>query len=577
MKREKHPPVITFENGRLSWENVEPHQIVGPDGVLWLVFAGGYAKPSDSSNCGTLSPAEAVGLAFARYGERFASSLYGQFWAVLCRQGNGTMVIAQDVLGLSPVFYSVDCNRSVASPSLGALAHSKRFRTPLLDIGYFAEVIAREGVLTRRTPYKNISRLALGEIVVCVHGEASIRSTWMPNIAAKHERVSDAVARLTELLNKVVEDAVVGVAKERVWCEVSGGWDSSCVFSVARQCLGAVTPFSWLRTNDEPGTDTVVLRELEPWLGEEWRTMDPTAHPPFSILPRGFDEPGNAIDAGRAKAYGNELQTAEVGCVLTGMGGDHVFGSQDMAPAHLAEGLLSWNLGRLWRDLSTWAEGNRRGHGRLYALRSMAWPEMLAARRSYARARLAPPTPWSSTPAMMTTLAHADTFTPRLPRNMPWGRRVLWNDVFMLASLLSLQRQSPWALFRHPLLDRRILEFGLTLPNEWRRTSARDRRLQRLALQAQLPPAVRSRQSKGTGQATLDAALKLAVEGGPWSSLLHRMDHLVGMGLVDRDKWKLDLDRASFGVCDHPGALLTACELEAWLADLMNHPSGPID
>lgn len=559
------PSLIIVEAGRVRWHGAAPARCTGPEGDAWLLFSDGSATP------------DALARAFAEQGAHLARGVLGQFWAVLCRERDGRTILAHDGLGLSPLFFAAlrgDAPALVASPSLGRIAGHLReaARAPLgIDRVYFAEVLARQNLLSLRTPYAGVRRLALGRCVVWEAGHERSEQAWTPAPLSTPTDASAAAEALREATADAVARAQIATTPGKTWCEVSSGWDSTTVFALARKGPHAPGVFSWLRAHDEPGTDGASLRAVarEPgpegkgWLGPHWHTLDPSVRPPFSHAPEMGDEPGQAIDRAKASAYALLREQHGVACVLTGMGGDITFGSRDVLPMHLADGVLSRNPWRLWRDLSAWSAGDARGQGRLHALRTLAWP---LAQRARTTGELAPPAPWCDTAGMREALGAALPFDVATPAGMPFGRAALWREAFLLAALLAHQPGAARAHFRHPLLDRRLLELCLALPHAWRRTSAEDRVLQRRALRSMLPTAVATRRDKGTGQATLDKGLRDAMAQGPWATLLGNMTHLGGLGLIDAQAWRGALDRAALGVGDQQAALLIACECEAWLA-----------
>lgn len=162
-----------------------------------------------------------------------------------------------------------------------------------------------------------------------------------------------------EHLRQVVTEAVTAALPPAgpVWCELSGGLDSSTVFGLAALArapgLGALS-FVY---PESPGADErdwirlVLDRHPAPW-----HAIDADAARPFTEAPAGRPrEPTfSLLESGWNRCYTSTLRSHGVAAVLTGMGGDEVFGSHTPKPFYLSDLLLQEQMDDLATELEGW-------------------------------------------------------------------------------------------------------------------------------------------------------------------------------------------------------------------------------
>ena len=193
------------------------------------------------------------------------------------------------------------------------------------------------------------------------------------------------------------------------------------------------------------------------------------------------------------------------------------FGSPDCLPHHLADPLA---LGRpllLWRTLRAWQRTDPTQRSLLfwfanYSLRTAARHRV----RAYLNApdssgRL--PT-WLDREFVRSHSVRSRARAPEIPRHPAPGRHALWQEAYAQAAAIGVGSETdPGVEFRHPLLDRDLLEFMLNIPYQLRQAPGSDRRLQRRALAGILPDPIVERRSKGSGQRTFDLGLRSSASG----------------------------------------------------------------
>jgi asparagine synthase (glutamine-hydrolysing) len=566
---------VCLREGRLRWwADREPQRVPWVEGEVpaALLLTSGYAIPSPELGSWSaergLAPAkntaEAIALGWRRSGPDLARHLYGQFSACVVSPHSQELVLLQDALGLAAGFYAAQQDGICLATRLGDLLHL--MPEAALDPCYVALCLRRAGFLTTRTPYAGILRLVHGRTLAWRSGRAIVRDGWKPELC---EQPRGSIAEEAHLLREAVEQAVgramladgPSEVPPRIWCEWSSGLDSTTVLAIASARLGDVAAFSWL-SDGAPGSDAALIRSLAPRWSGTWHALETASFPPFGAFPPAIRvEPGGAIQSARSAALRDLLHAHRVDIVLTGMGGDLAFGSVDVLPHHLAEGLLRWRPWRTVRDVRLWTARGRHPRSALSWLRTYVWAGLSGVLRC--RPWSAPPPPAWLRYEDSAVASAGDDFLPRFPRGARHGRRMLWQEAYILAAMLARDERSGLGSLRHPLLDRGLLEHCLSLSYALRSNAVEDRVLQRIAFRGHLPADVLARRVKGTAQAALDMGLR---RSKPWRAFLREARHLRDLGLIHADQWSREVDRAAYGVYESTAHFVIACELEAWLA-----------
>lgn len=528
--------------------------------------------------------AESIALAYGWFGDDLASHVLGQFCAAIVRLADRSVVLLQDSMGIRPLFYAARRDQLFFATRLVDVV--SMIDPPEPDPAFLAGSLALGGLFTGRTSWRGIRRLSHGQGVRWRSARESRLPTWTPEHRTTPWKASDgelAEELLARLSNAVVgalpqdasslkgsrgSDGDLAESPSGVWCELSAGLDSTSVLYVALMQRPSVEAFSFVSGRGLEGSDAEAIRRLVPMLPCPWNSIDTDGVMPFSAFPpEPHDEPTAAVSDAKRRAYESLLDVRDIRVVLTGLGGDQAFGSTDIDPLHLAEGLLELRFLRAVRDLRDWARDDTMARSPVFWLWSRALPDAWMRLRELARGadtgwRSRIPA-WLRIDALLADMQDPSEDLPRLAASLPYGRAALWARAYSIASMASRDDHLAAADFRHPLLDRQLLEFALFLPYRLRNTVSHDRILQRAALTSVLPEQVRNRRVKGTSQAALDEGLR---RSGAWQDLLFRAENLSQRGYLHMDRWREAVDRAKFGVYDSATHFFVAAELEAWLA-----------
>jgi asparagine synthase (glutamine-hydrolysing) len=417
-----------------------------------------------------------------------------------------TLLCGRDAFGIRPFVYIHQPRRLFAFASLPRALHGAGLIAKKLDERGLALRIV-QAYDEEHTLFQGIHRLPPAHVLEVKADGFALQRYWQLNPAtAGTRRISpeDAAHEMRALVEEAVRCRLP--AEGPVAAHLSGGLDSSAVSILAARMLRpqgrTLLTYSFLpqRTDDfeteKPFVDAV--REQEPdivWMPirtpRSWlpRPAETDTDQIVSIEP---DDSENATCADAA-AHGAEL-------VLSGFGGDQ--GATFNARGGLSEALLH---GR-WRYLATEmaALNNTRGWRSdqvwRYEILPYLMPRRLMAVYRRLRGRRGPLTQ-PVTPVLK------DEVWKRLgyvPARLLIGADARMNRLRLLASTHISERSEYWAsigaryglAFAFPLLDRRIVEFALSLPSWLFLRGGFKRRVFRDAMAGVLPELIRWRHNK---------------------------------------------------------------------------------
>ena len=271
------------------------------------------------------------------------------------------------------------------------------------------------------------------------------------------------------------------------------------------------------------------------------------------------------LKAAWKRAYRSVLKTCEAATVLTGEGGDAVLYGDCPQPLYLADLLLKGRLWSMWAGAANWGSGERGTRSPLYATARYAIRPAVRYLRGQRLLTLSERVPW---------------LDPGYARKIDAEHRFLKLDDFSgadniaRASRLQLvmvsarnagtyyRMLSEDVPFRHPLLNRSLLRFMLSLPHDQRFTPTRDRIVQRRALEKIVAPSILQRDSKGGSSEPWIRGLE---DCDTWPDFVTTDPMLVSRGYFDRQAWFAAVEFATVGRFGAKKYFDAACEMEAWL------------
>nr|MCH9681955.1 hypothetical protein [Deltaproteobacteria bacterium] len=430
-------------------------------------------------------------------------------------------------------------------------------RRPQLDAAQLRHTVA-SGFFSDRptsTIHRGIDQLRPACVVrVDPRGDHQTLRYWRPPETSELRGLGDE--DYDRLLRATLFDAVEGALPRSgdVLSELSGGLDSSSVSAIASIVLGTQTPSRRVHT--------VSYVDPRPDTDEGSYQRDLCARHDLSNYRLRFDETFALADLVGTQTVGlhtfqslvaeDRLRRNRLGghVCLTGHGGDAVLGNI-LQPNFLADLMMSRQWSRWWRALRSY--GGAEGWSLLPLLR-------MSLDRQVRRGRRVAPH-W---------LRGGETNPPGDPEpvfRLP-ARAKLYRDIVTLAPHSFDDPRSPIE-FRHPLLDRSLVELALRLPWEQLGRPGRGRILQRRVLADVLPPSIRERTDKADFTAAVIHCFRSVVQRHPEVS---GAPMLAALGVVEPAPFSRALDRALHGICDDDqSAVFAATTFECWLQANARH------
>lgn len=449
-----------------------------------------------------LRDCELILRAYARWGQTCPKHLLGDFAFAVWDGNESALFCARDAAGAQPLYYADTpagfVFASAVEPLLAAPGVS-----PALDPAVVAASLTRTRWRSpERTFFGAIRKLPPGHAATVKHGKVRIERHWRPEETPRLSPASsDAYAEeLLSIFRQAVEDRLPPAG--RVGVHLSGGVDSSSVSVLAAQALRArghppPTAFTWFpnataqarRENREyQRIDAVCQQEGLPLCHEPLRPADIVA-----MLRRDGALPGVHVHWNE-EAVQRAAEQRDVSVMLTGSGGDEGI-------AFDGRGRDEWLLvtGQ-WRRWLAECRASRRRPRRV--LREVRAPLRHLADALKWRA-------FGHSSVRRGWLIHPDFARRARPAGpvpvlemRDFGMRRTQLRLLRFGHLC--QRLEGWAAsgaarridYRHPLLDRRLLEFALGLPPEQFRRGVWQRWIMRWALRSALPVNVAWNQDK---------------------------------------------------------------------------------
>ncbi|MXO90818.1 asparagine synthetase B family protein [Pontixanthobacter aquaemixtae] len=431
--------------------------------------------------------------AYLRWGEACTDHLLGDYAFVIADAERGRIFCARDHVGARPFFYALDGKSlrvcSEIAPLIDAFPELDE-----LDPEFAAAFLASNRFSSAsRTFYKNIHKLPAGHSLTLENGSQRLTRYWQNETVAPLRLSSDAeyVDAARSLFETAVADRLRGASRPAV--HLSGGLDSTAIAAeVAKYqaAHGASEPaaYAWyLHATDEAADDeTRWIAAAQAALG--LKVVAPPAEESAIVAVLRAD--GCKVPAALNLLHENSIQKhaseAGVDTILSGWGGDE--GLSFNGRGYQAQLFTSLR----WAELAALGGGGPVGLARGLKRGFGEWKADPLSRiepKSIANTYLAPDLAGSVALAGLPALSFK-------------------NPKSAMVSLIGIggtaERMEDWAIsgrahgikYAYPLLDRRIMEFALSLPGHMFMRPGVRRWIMRQMLDPKLPDLVRHNSSK---------------------------------------------------------------------------------
>lgn len=554
------------------------HQpIHNEDRSRWVVFNGEIYNYSELKQelealghvFYTKSDSEVIVHAYEEYGAGCFARFRGMFAIAIWDAPQRKLILARDRFGKKPLFF--------AHQSDGSLLFGSELKSLLAVPGFVANLdgealrqfMLMGYVATPRSIFREVKKLEPGSWLELVNGKITTSRYWNLEFGNKHV---GAEGELEERLFDEIDEAV----RVRLVSDVpfgaflSGGLDSSIVCALMAKHLDSPLRTFTIGFKEDAFDERSDARRVANHIGaiHEELVVEPNAVDLVEKLVWHLDEPFGDVSAIPTFLV-SQLAASHVKMVLSGDGGDEMFGGYDRYRKYLQlrdiRRFLPGRLSELPRMLSPLLPGG--------AARKLRWVSRRLA-STY-------PADYLSGVALLTPEAMNDLVGPGESGSAGYGEleryfpvdpemapldRVISGDIrtYLLDDILvKVDRMSMACSLeaRAPLLDHKLAEFAARLPVDLKLRDGKGKYLLRKVAARLLPPDVLAKKKQGFG-------VPLAQWfRGPLSGMLH--DIVASRSFTERGLFdagavrKLQMEHMS-GRVDRSEALWLILNFELW-------------
>jgi asparagine synthase (glutamine-hydrolysing) len=505
------------------------------------------------------SDSEIIPHLFEEFGEDFPSKIQGMFAIAIYVKSMNAIYLFRDRMGKKPIWYAIqdgDLHFSSELKGLFPLGVNKEFESSTIT-----EYLSQGYVNAPRSPFKNVFQVRPGSILKVKDGNASSRQYWKP------EDIQESDISWHDALNES-EKLIRTAVKERLFSErplgvfLSGGIDSTLIAAIAQQEISNLKTFSigFLESEfDESNHAALISKHL----GTDHYTSIITPNPEIIVeeVSKMLDQPfadSSVIPTYLLSKFAHE----QVVVALSGDGGDESFAGYDRYRANHYLRFINLLLkANPMRKALTEVSSESR-YGKL--LRATAASEPL---HRYMNLQ-------SNLPAVTVSRLTGKPFElGQVIALLPLNFQELESNVRNM-QLLDFKTYLPGDLLykvditsmanglevRSPLLDYRVVEFGLSLPTNYKINPWRNKLILRSLLERFVPANLVNRPKKGFG-----------IPRAKW--LREELKPLVLESLVTKEAWVNNyLDRKEIRCLvdshmkgkDYDASIWTLLMLELW-------------
>jgi asparagine synthase (glutamine-hydrolysing) len=449
----------------------------------------------------TNSDTESIVHAYEEYGDDCVKHLRGMFVFALWDRRRKRLLAARDRFGKKPLNYYWDGERLIFGSEIKSIleANIPRAVNPVaLD-----EYLAYGWVPTPHTLFTGVSKLPAAHVLVYEDGQISTKRYWeLPFTPTCHDDEATAIERTRELLKEAVQVRLM--SEVPLGAFLSGGVDSSIVVGLMSSVMAQPVKTFSIGFEEDDYSELPYARQVARHFGTEHHEF--FVRPELvSVLPQlvwAYDEPF-ADSSMLPTYYVSKLAREHVTVVLTGDGGDEIFGGYNRylreMSIHRIPGFLRFLLGYG----SMLMPESMRGKKRLGT-----WRKDLATRCAHAWAIL-PPGSRSSiySPEYFKLVCEHDPYEQQMhefrtvsdldvtaQQQYVDARLYLADDILVKVDKASMLNSLET---RTPLLDQYLVEYVSSLPSAIRTHNGALKYLLKKAGADMLPPEILTRRKHG--------------------------------------------------------------------------------
>jgi asparagine synthase (glutamine-hydrolysing) len=515
-------------------------------------------------------------LAYERWGRDCFELLKGEIACVVWDERSNSLFLLRSLCGTRPLFYIVTHERIVWSSELDDLI-IKSGVDPIVNDAYALGYAYYQPDIDE-SPFQNVCIVPCGTYV-----EVKRTGEIIPPFPIWHpERISTLQLRSDEEYEAAWRDQVENAitkklrTKDPVFCELSGGLDSTTLVLLsdlvlrkmgrdASELTTASITFELSTTCDE----SYFIRLAEEARGRAGiHVPESVQQPTFGLKDTTFTGAPNAhrFTPGRYRAIAQAMKLAGARVLLTGIGGDHLFWSDQGGSPELADLLVGWRLMSLISQGREWSR-----------VAGVPLWQMLLSHAVSPIAVMSPFVSWlpSDLDMFPWVTRKAREWLAQVGRDQGMrvneriglpSRRVREMVIRSFRALLSAGYFQGYQeiYFCHPYSNQQLINFVLSLPMNQLVRPGQDRFLMRRATRGLLPEPIRTRKSKATiDEAPCRVLERERQEIGEPTAL-----EVCQRGYADPNALAKAMLGIAMGRIDHSYAFLRLMNIEQWLRSL---------
>jgi|SRR5580658_24771 asparagine synthase (glutamine-hydrolysing) len=522
---------------------------------------------------GSLTDVAIVMACYEKWSTEFLGHLAGDFALALWDSKSRMLLLGRDPIGTRPLFYHSDGKRVVWSSEIGALV-SVLASGMALDEEYLASFLVSEADPTR-SPYKGISPVPPGSIVLLRNEHFQVRRFWNPdpNRTIRYRSDCEYEEHFRELFHEAIRSRLR--ADGPVWAQLSGGFDSSSIVCMADEIVGDkkagaqdLETVSYVFDEASTCDERVFISSVEAKRGRGGFHIREDDYPAFSFFPNeSFPSIPNPVScfAARFQRLGDLMRENGARILLSGLGGDNLLLCAGAA-TELADLLVQRDLARLHYRTRIWAQAWRDNYFKVL-WEGALWPLFPRWIRSRWRHNHKVPF-WLDRKFVERTNLRECSLGPSdgFRSNLPTSRKQLTSVLYAIRAVSAgYYRDRLCIEDRYPFLHLPLVEFCMAIPWDQKRRPGEPRSLHRRAMRNILPERIVQRKDKRSHD---EAVYRALVREWPRFDRMLADARVCERGFASATALREALVRAKHGVCIDLNALTRTICLEFWLRSL---------
>jgi asparagine synthase (glutamine-hydrolysing) len=527
----------------------------------------------------TNSDTEVIVHAYEEFGDDCIKRLRGMFTFAIWDRGRQRLLAARDRFGKKPFNYFWDGQRLIFGSEIKSILEAgipREINSVALD-----EYLVYGYVPTPDTLFKGILKLPAAHLLIYENGQISTKRYWELSFTpACQDDEATAIERTRSLLKEAVQVRLMSDVPLGAF--LSGGIDSSAVVGLMSQMMSQPVKTFSIGFEEDEYSELPAARQIAKLFGTDHHEF--IVRPDLiQVLPQlvwAYDEPF-ADPSMLPTYYVSKLAREHVTVVLTGDGGDEIFGGYTRYERDLLTGRIPRFMRPLLSYAGTFMPDGMRGKKRLSNMR-----HDLATR--YVQSTML-------FPGEARSLLYQQDYFPLIRDHHP-GERLI--NEFSRVSHLDITAQMQYIDVhsyltddilvkvdkasmlnsleaRTPLLDQYLVEYVSSLPSTIRMRNGELKYLLKKVAAGLLPPTILERPKHGFG-IPIKHWFRSDLSGYAQELLTSTRARQRGIFNMDYICTLLRAHARS-RLVNHSEAIWALLCLELWLQIYMDHPSRPIE